>query len=335
MALYPEGLDFYSTLKGDSLSDVLRDAVWAFRRTKLPPIRSWSIPWDEPEREDSLTEFESAAPSTLWPEDATNARLKLEGGHLIHIYLQPGAERVWVFKIILNTGEENGSEIPNFLMSLASLTRDLFSLERVVTANVSREEPGVTCLPHLPIVGLNSHLVVTTEAEVAAAFEDPEVFFDAGWAAVEPVGEKYLMLRGMTTAENPVYLAEIISHQWDMARATRPGQTKYYAPQPEPEEMEIYEAGEQTLLGIIYIAAEKRLEMNCYLEPEQHVKGSEIFALWSLVEAGELADGRKLDAVRVIFFNKAMAEREKRPLLDVGAEVFYYDAETVLTQLTE
>lgn len=335
MALYPEGLDFFSTLKGDSLRAVLRDAVWSLRRTTLPSIRSWSIPWDEHEREDSLTELESAAPSTLWPEDATDAKLNLEGGHTISIYLQPGEERVWVFKIILNTGEENGSEIPSYLIAFASITRDLFSRERVVTGNVSREEPGVTCLPHLPIAGLNSHLVVTTEAEVTAAFEDPEVFFDAGWTTVEPIGEKYLMLRGMTAAENPVYLAEIISHQWDMARAAKPGQTKYYAPQPEPEELEIYEAGEPTLSGITYIAAEKRLEMTCYLEPEQHVKGSEIFDLWALVEAGELTDGRKLDAVRVIFFNREMAAREKRPLLDVGAEVFYYDPNMELTQLKE
>jgi hypothetical protein len=45
------------------------------------------------------------------------------------------------------------------------------------------------------------------------------------------------------------------------------------------------------------------------------------------MEAGETASGDPLNTVRVIFADRPMAFRERVPLLDAGAEVWYVDRE--------
>ncbi len=55
-------------------------------------------------------------------------------------------------------------------------------------------------------------------------------------------------------AFQPDFLAHILPGQMAMARAARPGLTRFYSPQFEPGELELLEAGEPTLTGVGYYA---------------------------------------------------------------------------------
>jgi hypothetical protein len=54
----------------------------------------------------------------------------------------------------------------------------------------------------------------------------------------------------------------------------------------------------------------------------------EIHEVRALVKAKQDRVGRPVDTVRVLFAEEWMARRERRPLLDVGARVFFMDPKT-------
>jgi hypothetical protein len=71
-------------------------------------------------------------------------------------------------------------------------------------------------------------------------------------------------------------------------------------------------------------------------EEPRHVLIAEIHPIRELVLAGETDDGRPIDTVRVVFPHEWMARQERRPLLDVGARVFYLNpADGELVELTD
>ena len=60
----------------------------------------------------------------------------------------------------------------------------------------------------------------------------------------------------------------------------------------------------------------------------RHVLIQEIHEVRALVKAKKDREGRPVDTVRVVFAEEWMARRERRPLLDVGARVFFMDPKT-------
>jgi hypothetical protein len=69
--------------------------------------------------------------------------------------------------------------------------------------------------------------------------------------------------------------------------------------------------------------------------PRLHIQGWEIYNVSELIEVEKLEDGRPVDTVRIVFLNREMAEREKRPLLDIGAQVWYYNPVGETEQIIE
>ncbi len=61
----------------------------------------------------------------------------------------------------------------------------------------------------------------------------------------------------------------------------------------------------------------------------------EIYELRSMINKKALPDGRPCEAFHVVFHDKAMAEREKRPLLDLGVQVFYEDERGERVEIVE
>lgn len=96
------------------------------------------------------------------------------------------------------------------------------------------------------------------------------------------------------------------------------------AAEPAPDELELFEAGDKRLYPVGVDAA-GIFELSCLLERGAHVRGWEIFQLWEIRERRQLPDGHPVSGIRVVFLEQWMAESKKRPLLDIGAQVFYED----------
>lgn len=108
-----------------------------------------------------------------------------------------------------------------------------------------------------------------------------------------------------------------------MARAAKAGLVKYYNPEIQPEEEELFFAGEARLSLVGFLQQEQMVEFTCCVESEEHIQGWEIYELYQWIQEGALLDGTEIKGIRVVFPDQQMAEQEKRPLLDIGTKVIY------------
>jgi hypothetical protein len=69
--------------------------------------------------------------------------------------------------------------------------------------------------------------------------------------------------------------------------------------------------------------------------PRGHVLLQEIDTIRQLVGRGKTRDKKPVKCVRVVFLDEATARIEKRPLLDVGAKVYFMGTEGELVELVE
>lgn len=122
-----------------------------------------------------------------------------------------------------------------------------------------------------------------------------------------------------------------------MARVAKPGAARFYRVSLRSEaERAVYLAqGESRLRPVAYFVADARADFSGVLGEGEHIAGWEIDGLrdWIQVRAA-LPDGSPLREVRVLFTYEHQARSERRPLLDVGARVFYLDEGGSLVELT-
>lgn len=206
------------------------------------------------------------------------------------------------------------------------ITRRLLERDVVKSVQVQRMLDQATCLPFVPLAGCRDPLVLTADAEVAGLYDRPDDFWSAGWT-IERFGERSLLTRCQNVVYKGEVLREIRDHQWQMARAAKPQLTAYGPAEVAPDEQELFEAGKKWLYAV-GVDSTGTLELSCVLERGAHVRGWEIFQLWEILHRKQLPDGHPVTAIRVVFLEPWMAESEKRPLLDIGAQVFYEDAAT-------
>lgn len=213
---------------------------------------------------------------------------------------------------------------------------------------------GTKGVPKVPIAGAGSQIVVTTEAAVAAGFDDPAVFWNASWE-VECFGDRRLCTRAMTAVDRPDLMRHIFDDQWAMARAAKPGTiTLFGLSEMTPAEDELLRRHEPTLFPVAYLPDERTFEFSCALMDETRVSPLDVLTVdslktyatdnpdaWeelarlNLLDEEMLPYGSVIDALRVVFIDEAVARREKRLLLEAGAEVLYYDEAGELQELED
>lgn len=191
---------------------------------------------------------------------------------------------------------------------------------------------GPTCLPDAPLLRYHGHVLVATPDLIRSRYEADPLRWPEG-ITVEEVDGRIVAARGLDAADDLDFLRIALPQNWALARQARAGATRYYGP-PTEAEREIYAAAPAALHSVGYDPRGQNLEYSCFLEPGGHIAGWEIDALGWRVEKGALDTGEPLKDVHVVFADREMAEREKRPLLDVGVKVRYMDG-TDERELTE
>ena len=162
---------------------------------------------------------------------------------------------------------------------------------------------------------------------------DPQAYWDS-WS-VERTGGRGLCTRALDVNSGVELYEAIAERQWAMARAVKPGGCTLYQPLPEEHEEALFTRGERTLHMVGYLEDTKTVELSCAILDDQHIHGWEILGLHDMREEGTTTEGYEVEAIRVVFLDEAVARREKRPLLDARIQVFAYDQEGELLQLTE
>lgn len=226
-----------------------------------------------------------------------------------------------------------------WLEATATFTRRAMAMPAFVRAELQRVAGGgTTFMPSPPIAGVN-HVVTTTEEEVGAAYEDPSVFWNA-WTHVEQHGELRLCTRALHAVEEEDWLEDTHLSTMDLARAARANRTRYESavwldwtkPWWDFGDIRDEWAGYPALTPTAYEPSAEMVELAGFVtkrplreggEEPRHVLIAEVHAVRKMIRAKKTSDGQPVAVVRVVFSEEWMARQERRPLLDVGAQVYF------------
>jgi hypothetical protein len=181
-------------------------------------------------------------------------------------------------------------------------------------------------VPDLPLAENATHLVVRSAQEIERAFADPQAFTRA-WDSVEAHAEMRLCLRGLNAPLNPNFLAHILPGQMAMARAARPGLTRFHRPRFEPGELEVLEAGEPTLIEVGYHVREQVYEFAGHTPPGIDLRCLDLLVVSKLASTGEAEGGGRVREVRAVFPDEEQAARSAKLLQEAGAAVYWEDSQ--------
>ncbi len=257
--------------------------------------------WKAGAGSDGRTEFGTAARLDWYEGDADDARVS----GLMTFFL-----------------EKNGEDWDAVMSVATSMARAL--APHVDWLLLSRHHSdGPTCLPDAPLLRYHGHVLVATPDLIRSRYEANPLDWPEG-IAVENIGGRIVAARALEAASDLDYLRIALPQNWALARQARSGAVRYGGP-PDTAQTEIYGAAPASLHAVGYDPRSQSLEYSCFLEPCCHLAGWEIDALRWRLERGVLDTGEPLHEVHVVFADRTMAEREKRPLLDAGVKVLYME----------
>ncbi len=364
-AFIPSNFMAFIDLPGESLEQVCRDLFEGLATIEFPAVIAWSVSEPDPLEyqeniylfgglEQGLGQISRMAQES---DPTTIARFKFVDGHKCRVQYcsesstGKGYGRCF-FEIRLYQKEEfenlNFPDIiPRWAQAVAQLLRHFLRQGKVnhqpqvlYAEEDARTGAGMYrfgtpyYLPTLPLV--NGHdcidqIIVTSIAEVELNYDRPEVFWEA-WDSIEQYGDQYLCLRGLDCTDDQSLILHIVERQWNLTRAVKP-HLAYYDNAFLKEKLP-YLKNQQSSLSKIDRENKTEcdtIEYACHLSSVTRIQPWELCELWETVEKSQYENLK----VVIIFDGRALAEQEKRPILDMGAEVWYYNSEGEREQIRE
>lgn len=328
--ILPDYLILQTRWSGISLSEAIESYLDALQSAGFPEVANWQLPSQAEQRSGNVNAFLEGLGNGK-ANTIENASFRLKDGSSFSFF---PFDQSWTCELYLKVDKKNSTGTIRHLAATTTLCRTALNQGGPQLGSLRRQGGGADYFPQVPIVDKKTHLIVCSDAEIESKYDDPTRFHEAGWSAVESYGDRHLFLRAMRAVSSQDFAREIMESQWALARIAKPGLTRYFWPDPMEEELEVYRTGKPVLERVGYLPDEKLLEYSCYLEPGDHVRGWEVYDIRAIIETGELGD-HKVERVRVVFYAQEMAEQEKRPLLDVGAEVYYENEAGDLVRIVE
>lgn len=321
MTSYPDALRFKLLAGvGDGLA-VCRTVLIETSAPPWPAITSWEI--DDDEGTGTLL----AALDT--PAGRGGCRFDWKCGTAVSASVIPLDDRV---DVVIYLYDVQRDLCTDWVVAVENLVERLLRRGLPIShALLERHGGGVAdCIPRIQIIGGPSYLLVTHDEDLAEVFESPSRAIAVGEWEVKQVGAQRVLTRAIGRETSVEMLSAIQDGQWAMVRLAKPGAVQYGIGVAEEEEEAIFHEGERTVLAVGYDAKAHVATFSCATSPDEHIRGWEIYALKAMIEAGKLENGKRLRELRVVFADEASMQREKRPLLDIGAAVSYYDARGAL-----
>jgi hypothetical protein len=239
-----------------------------------------------------------------------------------------GFEDCWSLRLISPdlSAERDGARVRRSLAASVAVVHALVVRCPVLRANVTRAAPVFAPAP--PHAMPSDVLFIVERAEIERDYVDPGAYWRAWDSATDLGGGRMLLTRALDVVDEVEYKRRTYPATWAMARAALPGVTSYaHSAESDlrPGERALLDGEEKTLWQIGYHPEEQWLEFAAMVPGGAHISAREIFMLRGLVDAKRIPSGEPLQSVRVIFPNRAMAEREARPLFDNGVVVRYFE----------
>ena len=256
------------------------------------------------------------------PADQQDFTIQIVGANTVTV--RPGAAG-WEARGV-PPAEADVAGLHTWLGRSVELVRRLAATDVLGDAVLRRfASAGARFLPAPPLARWN-HAILTDDAEVAAAYPEPSTFWGA-WDGRDAIGDRELVWRALDAVSEPDWIRSVLDAQMDLVRAARPGATDWLQAELEPWNEEFLAMPASRLDVVGYAPDLELLELSGYLGRTEHLPLRDLLTIGELVSAGEMADGRPLRTVRVVFPDRDTARREAMPLVDVGAEVYFMDTD--------
>ncbi len=304
---------------GVGYSEFLDSFAEALAASGLPPVSAMKVPIGGKSPSKSFHEWRKSV------EKSGESSVQLTLGTLNTATVAAVADNKTVNVRLGCSVEDDLKKLPAVLSACAKVVRDLAPKHQITKLSLFRDGmSGFHCFPMPPFVEPSSHAAMVTTADISSGYADEAEFFHA-WNEKQQFGDRWLLFRGMDRTNNLDFLRVLLDSQWRLARAAKPGKTRYIDPIVAEHEEGVYRAGEPTLHPTAHVAATSTAEFSCTPPDGEFIRGWEVFFLRDIITKGALDDGRKVSTLRVLFLDRETAEANKRPLLDIGAKVSYPD----------
>jgi hypothetical protein len=318
--------------------DVLRSYAGILETCGFGPGTRYAVPNMKGTRPGDLATLESEL--RRFGPDPHAFRLCTSDGTVL-VGARDDDEHSWAIR--MRAQEDNEETWRKWLAQGLDIVRAAVRLPAFSRALLPRDSGATAFLPMPPIAHEN-YIATARDQRVAECYDDPAVFWRA-WKSVERIGDVALCSRALEDLETEDWLEAVHWQQMALARAAKPNLTTYRPPhwlewtRPwwEPGDPQDEQAGLPALTAVGYDPATKTFEYAGYISPPvqpdlgeepRHVLIYEVHEIRALVLAKRTASGQPVETVRVVFADEWMARQERRPLLDVGAGVYYQDHET-------
>jgi hypothetical protein len=297
----------------------------------IPEMTQFSITGMREPQKGTLTTLMERIKKT---KDVTG--LTIRGSHHLRVVLGE-VDDTGTWDVLIGRSHEtvNGT----WLGRLIEILRVAPTFPGLMSASVERNQSSMTSFVPEPPIARANHAVLTTDAEVAEAYDDPAVFWKQ-WDQIEQVGAWKMCVRGLGKIDEHDWLGRTYESTMALVRAAKPGLTRYGAAYWEPEMAMFWEFGDvqeekggfPALAPLDYDAETRTYDMVGFItktplreggEEPRHVLIREIYFLRKMLRTKQHLNGRPVETVRITFGEEWMARQERRPLLDAGARVFY------------
>ncbi len=181
MLLYPNSLDLYIKLQGNTLPELCRLILPLIPQIGLPPIKGWEIPLYSGMRfqglEHKLSELSIMLDNNNIQDES---KFALGDNIVLYIYKIKGTD-AWNCDLHLYIKQHHTDEdLRAFLNSAIELCRQLLRQTRIYSAKINRHGGYGRFCPTIPIAGKTNHLILTTKSEVEQNYDNPDVFTECG-----------------------------------------------------------------------------------------------------------------------------------------------------------
>ena len=331
----PDVISLLIRSNNEQLSDWVEVILNAYKNSALPAISVWAVPANAKRKKTSTTDVltKLSYPNS---QNIEFDSIAFESNDIIFGSLyHPYKSTEWEFTLNIQVNKKITDDVPHILKKTNQIVRTVIEHKSFLNANISFKSAGANCMPVVPIAKMKTFLVTTTHEEVNLCYTNPKEFWDSGWDKVEWMNGYAILERAMNTKNTTDYLEKAIPHQDNLMRIAKAGLCKFGFPAVLPSEEKIYFAGTPTLQIVGYDAINQEVEFSCPFKPPRQVLVREIFNIYKILRTKALPDGQAVKSIRIVFLYEQMAQEEKRPLLDVGAKVLYYDQNGILCELVE
>lgn len=205
----------------------------------------------------------------------------------------------------------------------ADLLRSAVDAFPVFRASLRRKGEG-SIGPFPPLARPDVLMDMIPMGEVERDYPNPQAFLETWDRVSEGDSGSVLVERGLGIADELEWKRRSVRDSMALARAARPGLTRWAGRNPTQREQAMLAEAESFIEPVGYDPKDRSVEFTAVVPKDEHLPAIDLFTLQDWKEASVENVG-EVEKVKVTFPDRGMAEREAQQLRELGVQIQFYD----------